>query len=81
MISQDQLTAMLDALEAQLPGMLAVYRTEGEFWMAFAGEADVIEDQAGKHGGMVQARIADMLAKHGRYLAAVDFESNTTGEP
>lgn len=75
MTGRDQLTAMLDTLEAQLPGMLVAYRTEGEFWMAFAGEADLIEDQAGEHAAMVHERIADMLAKHGRYLGRLEIEA------
>lgn len=71
MTDRNQLTAMLDTLEAQLPGMLAAYRTEGDFWMAFAGEAELIEDQAGEHAAMVQERITDMLSRHGRYLATI----------
>jgi hypothetical protein len=73
--SKDQLTAMLDALEAQLPAMIAAYRTAGEFWMAFAGEADLIEDQAGECAAMVQGRIANMLAQHGRYLGSLEIEA------
>ena len=66
---------LLDALEAGLPAMLAAYRTEGEFWMAFAGEADLIEDRAGEHCAMVQERIRGMLARHGRYLIGVDADA------
>ena len=74
MTDRHQLTAMLDALEARLPAMLAAYRTEGEFWMAFAGEADLIEDQAGEHAAMVQQRIQAMLAVHGRTLASIPVD-------
>lgn len=76
MTSREQLTVMLDALEARLPAMLAAYRTEGEFWMAFAGEAELIEDQAGEHAAMVQERIRAMLAEHGRYLGSLEIEAD-----
>ena len=72
MTSQQRLGAMLDALEISLPVMIAAYRTDGEFWMAFAGEADLIEDQAGEHSALVQERIQKMLARHGRYLATIE---------
>lgn len=74
MTSLDQLTAMLDALEAKLPDLLAAYPSHGDFWMAFAGEADAIEDQAGEHVGVVNQRINAMLAQHGRYIAAVEID-------
>lgn len=67
-----ELDRRLADLEAQLPAMIAAYRTDGEFWMAFAGEADLIEDQAGEHAGQVSQRIANMLARHGRYMAGID---------
>lgn len=71
MTSQQRLAAMLDALETSLPAMIAAYRTDGEFWMAFAGEADLIEDQAGENSAQVQERIQTMLAKHGRMIAVI----------
>lgn len=66
-----ELDRRLADLEAQLPAMIAAYRTDGEFWMAFAGEADLIEDQAGEHAAMVAERIKGMLAKHGRMIAII----------
>lgn len=60
-----QIITQLDDLEASLPAMLAEHPEEDEFWMAFAGEADVIQDNAGEHSAMVSKRIDDMLAKHG----------------
>lgn len=72
MTTPDQLTALIDALEAQLPGLIEANPEPGDFWMAFAGEADVIEDQAGAHAAMVAERIATMLARHGRSIAVVD---------
>ena len=67
------LNALLDELERKLPSLIEDYPEPGEFWMAFAGEADVIEDQTPlEHCQLVQARIAEMLAKHGRYIAFMD---------
>lgn len=74
MTTFDQLTILLDALEAKLPDLLAAYPADGDFWMAFAGEADVIEDQAGEHVGVVNQRISAMLARHGRFIAAVEID-------
>ena len=74
MTTLDQLTAMLDALEAKLPDLLAAYPADGDFWMAFAGEADAIEDQAGEHVGVVNRRINAMLAQHGRYIAGIEVD-------
>lgn len=75
MATLDQLMDLLDALEAleaKLPELLASSPTDGEFWMAFAGSADVIKDQAGEHVGAVNQRINAMLEKHGRFLAHVE---------
>lgn len=72
MTTLDQLTAQLDALEAKLPDLLAAYPADGDFWVAFAGEADAIEDQATEHVGFVNRRINAMLAQHGRYLVGLD---------
>ncbi|WP_246193437.1 hypothetical protein [Pseudoxanthomonas suwonensis] len=41
--------------------------------MAFAGVADVIEDQAGEHGQAVGKRLAAMLAQHGRYMSYMEL--------
>lgn len=66
------LNRQLDALEAALPGLITDYPDPGDFWMAFAGQADVIEDAAGEHAEHVHQRIAAMLAQHGRTIAVVD---------
>jgi hypothetical protein len=66
------LERQLADLEGRLPALIQANPDPGDFWMAFAGEADVIEDQAGAHALLVADRIADMLAKHGRYLATMD---------
>lgn len=67
-----ELERQLVTLETQLPVMIAAYQTEDEFWMAFAGEADLIEDRAGEHAAMAAERIQAMLAKHGRLIAVGD---------
>ncbi|WP_254573943.1 hypothetical protein [Stenotrophomonas acidaminiphila] len=74
MTALDQLTALLDALEAELPELLAAYPADGDFWMAFAGEAEAIEDQAGEHVGLVSQRINAMLARYGRYIAGIEVD-------
>ncbi len=74
MITLDQLTAQLDALEAKLPDLLAAYPADGDFWMVFAGEADAIEGQAGEHVGVVNQRINAMLAQHGRFIAGIEVD-------
>lgn len=73
-MTPDQLTAMLDALEARLPLLIVEYPDQGDFWMAFAGEAEVIEDQSGEHAAMVRERIETMLAAHGRHIAGIALE-------
>ena len=65
MRSRDQLIQLLDDLEASLPAMVAAHPEEGDFWSAFAGQADLIEDEAGPHTEEVQARIYAMLARAG----------------
>lgn len=72
MATFDQLMDLLDALEGRLPELLASSPTDGEFWMAFAGEVDVIEDQAGDHAEQVSHRINGMLEKQGRLLAHME---------
>lgn len=51
----------LDALQAALPRLLQDYPEQCEFWNAFAGETEVIEEQAGDHAEHVYARLRDML--------------------
>lgn len=72
----NELGRRLSDLEAELPAMIAAYPEEGEFWMAFAGEADVIEDQAGEHAALVNERIARMLARHGRFLRSFEIQAS-----
>jgi hypothetical protein len=70
--TREELIALLDALEAQLPGLIAANPDPGDFWVEFAGQVDVIEDHAGDHCAMVKERIRAMLAEHGRYLATIE---------
>jgi hypothetical protein len=53
----------LAALEAAIPLLQSEYQEE--FWAAFAGQADVIEDNAGADAAYVETRISEMLAAHG----------------
>jgi hypothetical protein len=69
MTTQAELTKLLDKLEASLPKMIEDNPDPSDFWSAFAGEADVMEDHAGDLAELVDERIQSMLAKHGRYLA------------
>ena len=64
-----QLIAQLDALEAALPQLMDDHPDEGDFWMAFAGNADVIEDAAGEHAALVSERIERMLEPFRELLA------------
>lgn len=53
----------LRELEADIPRLQAEYGDE--FWAAFAGQADVIEDHAGANAAYVAVRISNMLAARG----------------
>lgn len=45
-MDRNELDGRLQKLRADIPGMLADSEDEEDFWPAFAGEADVIEDGA-----------------------------------
>ena len=70
--SPEELTQQLDALEATLPDLLRDHPDEDDFWCAFAGETDHIEDHAGDHCGFVRGRIDAMLARHGLIPSEID---------
>ena len=53
----------LDELDAAIPRLQQEYGDD--FWQAFAGQADVIEDNAGEDEAYVQGRILAMLKAHG----------------
>lgn len=61
-------------LDGRLPALIKANPDPGEFWMAFAGEADAIEDHAGEHAGQVSERIAAMLGQQGRYIAGIEVD-------
>jgi len=63
------LTALLDTLESKLPAMVAEHtESGGDFWCAFAGESDLIEDLASDTGDVayVRQRLDAMLAANGK---------------
>ncbi|HEY2396804.1 MAG TPA: hypothetical protein VGH81_12640 [Rudaea sp.] len=60
-----ELDAMLDTLEKELPEMIKEHPDDADFWPAFAGAADVIEDNAGDHAAHVRGRINCMLGSAG----------------
>lgn len=71
----DTLNSLLDALQARLPRLIAEHPLDSDFWVAFAREAEAIEDQSDEHTcEHVMQRISAMLAEHGRYLASVEIE-------
>jgi len=53
----------LDELDAAIPRLQHEYGDD--FWQAFAGQADVIEDNAGADAAYVEDRITAMLVAHG----------------
>lgn len=65
MADLNTLNLLLNDLEAALPNMMRDYPDPADFWPAFAGLADVIEDSAGVHYEIVANRIDRMLQKHG----------------
>jgi hypothetical protein len=70
-----ELDAMLDTLEQHLPTIIKEHPDDADFWPAFAGEADVIEDSAGAHAAHVRSRISCMLGSAGL------IPSDNEGEP
>lgn len=72
MRSHDELTNLLDNLEADLPALVVAHPNEGDFWAAFAGQADVIEDQAGVHSVEVGSRIDAMLVSAALALSKLE---------
>lgn len=65
MLDLTTLDNRLDALQASLPALKEQYPEPGEFIIAFAGSADVLEDQAGPHAAHVAQRIREMLTAEG----------------
>jgi len=65
MADLNTLNLLLGDLEAALPQMMRDHPDLCDFWPAFAGLADVIEDNSGVHYEIVANRIDRMLQKHG----------------
>jgi len=68
------LDTLLDELQVRLPQLIADYPDAGDFWVAFAGETEVIEENAGDQAAHVMQRINAMLAEHGRMIAGIELE-------
>lgn len=66
-MSRSQLEDLLAKLDAELPSMIRDHPDDADFWPAFAGEADVIEDaaDAADYDWAMNA-IDALLVKHGR---------------
>lgn len=64
-VNLNTLEVPLNALETELPMLIQAHGSSGDFWAAFAGQADVIEDKAGAHHMLVAQRVSAMLTKHG----------------
>lgn len=63
MYPRERLEQELDALAAALPAMRDQHPDPGDFAMAFAGVAELIEDNAGpEDAGYVSRRIDELLA-------------------
>lgn len=67
-----QLEAMLDALEHDLPGLVAAHPSPGDFWEAFMRRVDPIEERAADDNDTVLPRINAMLARYGMRIATAE---------
>lgn len=66
MKTRDDLQALLNSLEADLPGMLERNPDPADFWPEFAGRADEIVDGAGPDDhDWATAKVDELLALHG----------------
>ena len=76
MKTRAELTDLLDALEAAMPALVRDNPDAADFWPAFAGQADVIEDSAesGEDARYVQDRIDHLLANHGHSMLRIDTD-------
>ena len=73
-MSLEAVTERLRQLEDELPGMISAHREEGDFWSAFAGEADDLVDGALEHSEYIQGRLSCMLGAAGLVLSDVEGE-------
>ena len=74
MKTRAELAALLDALEQAMPAMVSDHPDPADFWPAFAGQADGIEDAAGsgEDAVYVQGRIETILANFGFETLHID---------
>ena len=64
--TREELDSILDELESELPGLLKDTEDQDDFWMAFTGLADAIEDDAAPEDlDYVRSRISAMLGSSG----------------
>jgi len=63
--STEQLDGQLTQLRKALPRLVKEYPDAADFWPAFAGMADVIEDNAGVLASYASERIQKMLGEFG----------------
>lgn len=61
----EEATERLRKLEDELPKMIEEHPEDGDFWSAFAGEADCIVDGAPDHAEFIQGRRNCMLGAAG----------------
>lgn len=76
MKTRAELTTLLDALAAAMPALVRDNPDPADFWPAFAGQADVIEDcaETGGDARYVQERIDRMLNEHGHSMLRIDAD-------
>jgi hypothetical protein len=64
--THEKLEEMLDGLEADMPWMMKAYPDPGDFIDAFAGQAELITDNAGpQDDAWVSREISRILTKFG----------------
>jgi hypothetical protein len=75
-LSRSELTLKLKALEDAMPALLAAHPEDADFWPAFAGEAEAIEEAAAPEDfEFVRTQIDCVLGSHGL------IPSDNEGEP
>ncbi|MET0289054.1 MAG: hypothetical protein ABW178_05460 [Pseudoxanthomonas sp.] len=70
--TEQQLAALLDQLERDLPELVSDHPSPGEFWNAFMLRVDAIEASAAPDDGRILPRLNAMLKPHGMQIASVD---------
>jgi hypothetical protein len=66
-MTRAELGRMLAALDTVMPAIIREHQDEGDFWSAFAGEADCIQDEAGDEDyDWVSEQLDEILSRHGK---------------